>query len=164
MLKIINFPDPILREKMPDFDFSDPLMDPITLEKDLIEAMQANNGIGLSANQVGIRTRVFVMGWSYAPEKTQAFFNPMIISNLDETEEQLEGCLSFPGIFVKVKRPKAIKARWQNRNGDWEEGIFEGYDCKCFLHEFDHLEGIVYKDRVSLLKWDRANKKKGKKN
>lgn len=152
-MKIVKFPDPILRERMPEFDFDKPSHDPIQLEKDLIELMFKENGVGLAANQAGVRTRVFVMGYKNQPESARAYFNPMIINHVDEFYDQVEGCLSFPGIFVKIKRPKKIKAKWQDSAGQWQEGIFENYDCKCFLHEFDHLEGIVFKDRISELKW-----------
>jgi peptide deformylase len=162
MLNIIKFPDLILRKKISDFDFSDPSMDPIQLEKDLVETMLKNNGIGLAANQVGISARVFVMGHKQIPETAQAFFNPHVVATVDEIFDLEEGCLSFPGIFVKVKRPSKILAKWQNSQGEWQQSEFGGYDCKCFLHELDHLEGIVYKDRISSLKWDRATKKKGK--
>lgn len=162
MLKIITFPDPILRDRIPEFDFSNPGCDPVKLEKDLIEAMFSNNGIGLSANQVGLRARVFVMGHRDDPDSAQAFFNPMVIENTIDVEDLDEGCLSFPGIYVKVKRPKKIKAKWQNSLGEWLEGEFENYACKCFLHELDHLEGIVFQDRVSDLKWSLAVKKSKK--
>jgi peptide deformylase len=121
--------------------------------------MLAHDGIGLAANQVGIRAKVFVMGYRENPETAQAFFNPIILSNTEKIEDLEEGCLSFPGVYVKIKRPHAIKARWQNSSGEWEEGLFEGYNCKCFLHEFDHLEGITFQDRVSQLKWALAVKK-----
>lgn len=164
MLKIIKFPNPILRERMPEFDFSNPSHDPAKLEKDLIDAMFAGNGMGLSANQVGIKARVFVMGRREDPTSAQAFFNPEILANVDAVEDLEEGCLSFPGIYVKVKRPKKIKARWQNSKGEIQEGEFEYYACKCFLHELDHLEGIVFKDRVSDLKWTQAVKRSIKNN
>jgi peptide deformylase len=159
MLKIVKFPDPILREKMPEFDFNNSEIDPITLEKDMLSAMYANGGIGLAANQVGIRARVFVMGHASNPLLGRAFFNPVIINSTEKIEDLEEGCLSFPGIFVKIKRPSAIQAQWQNARGEREQGEFRGYDCKCFLHEFDHLEGIVYQDRISALKWAVAQKK-----
>jgi len=164
MLKIINFPDPILREKMPDFDFQNLTIDPIQLEKDMIKTMLDNHGLGLSANQVGIRARVFTMGYSGEPENAQAFFNPIVVKHVDEIEDREEGCLSFPGIFVKIKRPKKILARWQNSKGEFQESEFDGYNCKCFLHELDHLEGIVFRDRVSQIKWALAVKKNQKRN
>lgn len=158
-MNIVKFPDPILRQRMPEFDFANPIMDPVKLEKDMIEIMLSADGIGLAANQVGIATRVFVMGHRDNPESAQAFFNPKIIENTTEIADIEEGCLSFPGIYVKIKRPTAIKVQWQNSQGIIEEGKFDGYNCKCFLHEYDHLEGIVFQDRVSTLKWTMAVKK-----
>lgn len=162
MLNIIKFPNQILRQKMPNFDFQNPCMDPIQLEKELIETMFRYDGIGLAANQVGINTRVFAMGHKDTPESAQAFFNPIVIKHLEEVEDLEEGCLSFPGIYVKIKRPKKIIAKWQNSKGEWEESEFDGYNCKCFLHELDHLEGIVFQDRVSTLKWALAVKQSKK--
>lgn len=164
MLKIVKFPDPILRETLPEFDFNNPIADPKQLEKDMLEMMYQYDGIGLAANQVGIKARMFVMGHSSNPEAGQAFFNPMVVSNTPIVADLEEGCLSFPGIYVKIKRPTAIKARWQNSAGEWEEDDFDGYNCKCFLHELDHLEGITYQDRVSTLKWALAVKKTNKRN
>jgi peptide deformylase len=159
MLNIVKFPNTVLTERMPEFDFSNPVMDPIELEKSMLEIMYKHDGIGLAANQVGVRTRMFVMGHKESAEAGQAFFNPIIVAHTEDIEDLEEGCLSFPGIYVNIKRPKKIKARWQNSKGEWEDGEFEGYNCKCFLHEFDHLEGISYKDRISPLKWALAIKK-----
>ena len=163
-MNIVKFPDPILRERMPDFDFVNPPFDPVELEKNMIAMMFKEDGIGLAANQVGIRARMFVMGHRDYPDAAQAFFNPMIAGHIDDVEELEEGCLSFPGMFVNIKRPKKIKARWQNSKGEWQEDVFDGYNCKCFLHELDHLEGIVFQDRVSALKWALAVKKTKKRN
>jgi peptide deformylase len=159
MLKIVKFPDPILTQNMPEFDFTNPITDPKQLEADMLEAMFAHDGMGLAANQVGIATRMFVMGHKNLKENAQAFFNPVVIANTESIADLEEACLSFPGVYVTIKRPTAIKARWQNSSGEWEEGEFSGYDCKCFLHELDHLEGITFKDRVSTLKWALAVKK-----
>jgi len=159
MLKIVKFPDPILRQRMPEFDFDNPIMDPIELEKSMLTTMLDYDGIGLAANQAGIATRVFVMGHRDNPDAAQAFFNPEIIGNTTDIADMEEGCLSFPGIYVNIKRPTKIKARWQNSQGEFEEGEFDGYNCKCFLHEYDHLEGITFQDRVSALKWAMAVKK-----
>jgi peptide deformylase len=147
---------------MPEFDFNNPVMDPVELEKSMIETMLALDGIGLAANQVGLNTRMFVIGHRDNPEAAQAFFNPVVTANTEDIADMEEGCLSFPGIYVKVKRPTKIKARWQNSQGEFEEGEFDGYNCKCFLHEYDHLEGIVFQDRVSTLKWAMAVKKTNK--
>jgi peptide deformylase len=159
MLEIIKFPHEILRHKVEEFDFENCLLDPVKLEAELIETMLANDGIGLAAVQVGIPVRVFAMGYRASPELAQAFFNPIVVSCTDEVEDLEEGCLSFPGIYVNIKRPKKILARWQDSKGEWQESEFDGYNCKCFLHELDHLEGIVFQDRVSSLKWSLAVKK-----
>jgi len=150
---IVKFPDPILEERMPFFDFKNPSVDPIQLEKDMLETLYNSDGIGLSANQIGIRARAFVMGHALYPSRGMAFFNPEIILCTEDFEQLEEGCLSFPGIYVKVKRPTRIKAQWQNSKGEIMQGEFSGYECKCFLHELDHLEGITFRDRVSPLKW-----------
>jgi peptide deformylase len=161
-MDLIKFPSDTLREQMPDFDFANPVQDPVQLEQEMLQFMYARDGIGLAANQVGIKARVFVMGHKADPEAGMAFFNPVVLANTDDIDDLEEGCLSFPGIFVNIKRPKAIKARWQNSKGEFVEGEFRGYECKCFLHELDHLEGIVFKDRVSTLKWAMSVKKSKK--
>ena len=158
-MSIIKFPNQILRKQIPEFNFDNPSTDPVELEKQLIELMLAHDGIGLAANQAGIEARVFVIGHRDNPEAAQAFFNPMVVATVDELEDLEEGCLSFPGVYVNIKRPKKILARWQNSKGEWQESEFDGYNCKCFLHELDHLEGIVFQDRVSTLKWALAVKK-----
>lgn len=163
MYEIIHYPNIILQEKMPIFNFENPIIDPIELEKNLIETMFNHNGIGLAANQVGIKARVFVMGTKEGPEITKAYFNPIVVHDSESTDNLYEGCLSFPNMFVKVKRPKFIQCIWQNSKGQVEEGEFTGYGCKCFLHELDHLDGIVFKEKVSRLKWDLALKKSKRK-
>ena len=165
MLKIVKFPNEMLRQKVEEFDFENCILDPEKLEAEMIETMFAHDGIGLAATQVGITVRVFVMGHKDNPEAAQAFFNPIVVKTTDTIEDLEEGCLSFPGVYVNIKRPTKILARWQNSKGEWQESEFDGYNCKCFLHELDHLEGIVFQDRVSTLKWALAVKKtkKGKK-
>ena len=71
----------------------------------------------------------------------------------------IEGCLSFPGIYVNVTRPKEILAEWYDENLEKQTVKVSGYSAKCFLHEWDHLQGITFKDRVSRLKWNMAVKK-----
>lgn len=159
MYDIIKYPNLILKEQMPEFNFSNPILDPIELEKNIIETMFSYKGIGLAANQIGLRTRVFAMGTADGPELTRAYFNPSVLKQSEETADEQEGCLSFPGIFLKVKRPERILCKWQNSNGEWQTGEFAGYGCKCFLHELDHLDGVVFKEKVSRLKWDLATKK-----
>lgn len=161
-MKIIKFPNEILLETMPIFDFTDTITDPIQLEKDMINIMLDNKAVGLSANQVGIRANVFVIGHIGDPSSAKAFFNPIIVSASSEFNDMLEGCLSFPGVFVKVKRPSKILAKWQDSKGMWQESEFSGYYAKCFCHEYDHLNAINMSDRVSQLRWALAIKKSRK--
>ena len=161
-LPILMYPAEILSEVMPDFDFENPIYDAKQLEADMIKTMLANRGMGLSANQTGIRTRMFVMGNS---ENASGFFNPIVVE-ADDLVSDDEGCLSFPGIYTKVKRPNKIRVMWQNSSGEMLKAEVEGITAKCFLHELDHLNGVVFKDRVSSLKWNmavkKAKKQKGK--
>jgi peptide deformylase len=161
-MKIITFPDPILRERMPEFDFKNPVIDPKELEREMIATMFANDGMGLAANQVGVRARMFVMGDKRNFLMAKAYFNPIIVANTTDIHDLEEGCLSFPGVYVNIKRPTGIQVEYQNADGETERAEFKGYDCKCFLHEYDHLEGITYQDRVSTLKWALAVKKSKK--
>ena len=158
-MNIVKHPNPILDEKMPEFDFNNPTVDPVQLEKDMIEIMMSSGGIGLAANQVGVKARMFVMGHPKFKEHAQAFFNPVIVRVTDDVAEDEEGCLSFPNVYVKIKRPRGVLVRFQNSKGETQEAEFFGLESRCFLHEFDHLEGITYKDRLSTLKWALAIKK-----
>jgi peptide deformylase len=162
-MNIVKHPDPILDERIPEFDFENPLVDPIQLEKDMIELMMSSGGIGLAANQVGVKARMFVMGHPKFKEHAQAFFNPVIVRVTDDLIDDEEGCLSFPNVYVKLKRPRGILVRFQNSKGETQEAEFFGLESRCFLHEFDHLEGITFKDRLSPLRWALAIKKSVKK-
>lgn len=162
MLKLITHPNPILEEEMPAFDFANPVMDPKELEKQMLELMFQNNGIGLAAPQAGLRTRVFTMGFKETPDNSYAFFNPEVIDCSTDLLDIEEGCLSFPAVFVKIKRPSWIVGKYFDSDGVEHQERFEGYNCKCFLHELDHLNGINFKDRLSTLKWALAIKKSKK--
>jgi peptide deformylase len=131
------------------------------LEKDMIEFMIANRGIGLAANQIGLTKRVFVMGSNNIPgfPKPFALFNPKIIETSSETILDQEGCLSYPGLYLTIKRPSWIVAEYQNTKGDIIEARFDGYLAKCFQHELDHLNGICFVDIVSPMKLNLAMKK-----
>lgn len=131
------------------------------LEKDMIEFMIAAKGIGLAANQIGLTKRVFVMGSRNIPDFPEPFavFNPIIKEASSELVLDDEGCLSYPGLFLKVKRPDWIIAEYQDSKGNTKEIRAEGYLAKCFQHEYDHLNGICFVDRVSQMKLQLAMKK-----
>jgi len=130
------------------------------LEKNMIEMMNQHHGIGLAANQIGIDKRVFVMGSDH-PDFPDPFgvFNPRIINISDETTLGEEGCLSFPAVWLKVKRPESIDVEYQDSKGNTHYKSFSGYIARCFLHEYDHLNGVCFVDRVSPLKLQLAMKK-----
>lgn len=131
------------------------------LESAMINFMIKNRGIGLAANQIGLTKRVFVIG-SYNIQgfpQPFALFNPVILEYDQEIVSDQEGCLSYPGIYLKVKRPKYIRVTYQNSDGDAIEAKFTGYLSKCFQHELDHLNGVCFVDRVSKLKLQLAIKK-----
>lgn len=159
MLELVKYPQEILDRQMPAFDFENPIMDPKELKEKLLEIMFAQNGVGLSACQVGIETAAFVMGSKHHPDKAQIFINPVVLEASPEMILDWEGCLSFPNVFMKVKRPSYIIAEFFDENGEKQVGKIEGYDARCYLHECDHLNGIVFKDRVSKVKWDMATKR-----
>jgi peptide deformylase len=131
------------------------------LEKSMIDFMIEANGIGLAANQIGITKRVFVMGSNNISGFPAPFavFNPQIVETSTDMITDQEGCLSYPGLFLTVKRPSWIIAEYQNSRGDTIEAKFEGYLAKCFQHELDHLDGICFVDKVSPLKLNLAMKK-----
>ena len=156
-MKLITYPNEILEREVKDVDLENPGFDPVELKKEMVDFMIANNGIGLSANQVGLDAKVFVMGDSV--ENSTICINPTVLQYTEETVDDIEGCLSFPNIYVKIKRPKEILAEWYNEKLEKQTVKIEGYSAKCYLHELDHLLGITFKDRVSKLKWEMAQKK-----
>ena len=156
-MNLIKYPNEILEREVKDVDLDDPGFDPVELKKEMVDFMIANNGIGLSANQIGLDSNVFVMGDSV--ENSTMCINPTVLQYTQDTQDDIEGCLSFPNVFVKIKRPKEILAKYWNENLEECTVKIEGYSAKCYLHELDHLLGITFKDRASKLKWDMAAKK-----
>jgi peptide deformylase len=156
-MKLLFHPDEFLSKQVKAVDLENPGFDPVELKKEMTELMLASNGIGLSANQVGLDAQVFVMGDSV--ENSTICINPTVLQYTEETVDDVEGCLSFPNIFVKIKRPKEILAEWYDENLEKQTVKIEGYSAKCYLHELDHLLGITFKDRASKLKWNMATKK-----
>ncbi len=135
------------------------------LEKAMIDFMVSSGGIGLAANQVGLTKRVFVMGSTNIEGFPAPFalFNPVIKEASSELVLDQEGCLSYPGLYLTVKRPAWIVAEYQDSKGNLHEIKVDGYLSKCFQHELDHLNGVCFVDRVSQLKLKLAMKKLRKK-
>jgi peptide deformylase len=131
------------------------------LEKDMIDFMLSKNGIGLAANQVGLTKRVFVMGSLSIPGFPEPFalFNPKILKFSDEMSVFQEGCLSYPGLYLNIKRPEKITAEYQDSDANTHTVEMDGYVARCFQHELDHLNGVCFVDIVSPLKLQLAMKK-----
>ena len=157
---LVDCNDPILKTELQPFDFSDPPVNPLDLVSDLAETMLTEGGIGISANQVGLPYRVFVM----QAEELIPCFNPRIVDMSNETIVLEEGCLSYPGMFVKVKRPRRIKVRYADPNGKVVTRVFDGMSSRVFQHELDHLNGVNYQQRANRIHLDQARKKKKQKN
>jgi peptide deformylase len=133
---------PFLRQAIPEFDFKNPPVDPNEFASALVETCKENKGLGLSANQCGFSHRVFVMG---AGEEYVAFFNPVLLSAEGE-EHMMEACLSFPLLGLRITRPKEITVGYQDFRGEYHTAKYVGMSARCFLHELDHMNGIVYTD------------------
>jgi peptide deformylase len=149
---------PLLKEVMP----------PCTLDKDeredlaakLLQSMQYNMGVGLSANQVGIKERVFIFYDDVTTKSLEFCFNPEIVKVGEDEIFMDEGCLTYPGLWVKVKRPEMVVVKFQGTDPDSvEERVYHGLTARIWQHEFDHMEGTNFTKRVSKLRLDRAKKR-----
>ena len=113
----------------------------------LKENMMHYDGVGLSANQIGISERVFIMVLNMETEETITCFNPRIIKRYDDNVWCDEGCLSFPDEIINVERPDRIVVKYEDEDGKDHKIKLSGMAARVFLHEFDHLEGIVFTQR-----------------
>jgi len=129
-------------------------------ESDMIKLMLAEQGMGLAANQIGITKRFFAIGHESFDtfKKHVIIWNPQVINSSEEKVIDVEGCLSFKDIFVKVERPKTIEVQYETTQGKTRFAKLDGMESKCFQHELDHLEGVTFNKRVSKLRWQMARK------
>jgi peptide deformylase len=158
-MKLVDYKDPIMSKELTEVNVKNPGFDVKETIAQMTRLMRLKKGLGLSACQVGLDHKIFIMGEDVT---VAAFINPVVVSVSEEEELDVEGCLTYPDMFVHIPRPKTVEATWFDEDLNPRAGEFTGYAARCFLHEFDHLYGVVYKDKVSRLKWDRATKKKGK--
>jgi peptide deformylase len=142
---------------LPEFDFKNAPVNPVEFASSLVETCKKHNGLGLSANQCGYNYRVFVMG---SGDEYVAFFNPKITSFSAETTKLEEGCLSSKDLFLNIERPTSIEVEYQDYNGITKTAKFAGLTARCFQHELDHLNGIVYTTHVKPLAMQMAMKKR----
>lgn len=143
-MEIIKYPNDILQKVCePVIEFGEQLHK--TLDQ-MREVMIANNGMGLAANQVGIAKRFFIM--KDLKGNIHEFINPKIVAT-DGIQNLEEGCLSLPGQFTALDRPAQVTVEAQDRNGETFKIGAIGIEAVCICHEYDHLDGLFYIDRLS---------------
>lgn len=157
LLPIRIYPDPVLRVRCPEVEEFDAEL--AKLAKDMVETMYAAPGIGLAAPQVGVELRLAVVDISVGEEKDSVdfFVNPEILEKEGRDSDE-EGCLSIPGVAEKVSRPAAIRVRALNLDGEPFEVEADGLLARAICHEVDHLDGILFVDRVVGLRKERVKR------
>ena len=168
-MDLIKGTDPRLKQTCPEFNFETgytmedgTVLTAQQLYELLRDKLMEHRGVGLSAPQLGIMARVFVIGNPDEADSIIGVFNPMIVDYDQETVVYEEGCVSYPGIFVKIKRPRSIRARYRGWNGESGTTRFDGYTARVFQHEYDHLNGITFHSRANRYHMEQARRFKDK--
>ncbi len=158
LLKIVHYPEEVLLKVGKPVEVFDEKLE--KLVADMFETMYSAQGVGLAAPQVGESLRLFVMDCAGDEEKSRKFalINPEIITQEGEQFGD-EGCLSFPGVYTKVKREVRTIVRFQDVKGKFQELDVTNLEARCVLHETDHCDGIVFLDRMTTLKRELAKRK-----
>ena len=143
VLKIRQFGDPVLRERAQEVESVTDLHR--RLIADMLETMQAAPGVGLAGNQVGVLERIFV--WE-VEEENGALINPVITTRSEETQVDEEGCLSMPGIAYEVERAQDVVVEGLDPDGRPIKLEASGFQARVFQHEIDHLDGVLFTDRL----------------
>ena len=168
MIQVFQYPHETLLQTSTSWTETDSIQgynDFEQFESDMIKLMLEERGMGLAANQIGITKRFFAIGHESFDtiSKPAIIYNPKIIKSSKEKVIDVEGCLSFMDVWIKVERPRKVEVQYELSNGQLHMAELDGMESKCFQHELDHLDGITFNKRVSKLKWDMA-KKKARKN
>ena len=152
-MEIRIFGDPVLRQRAHEVtDFDGRLA---TLAEDMLETMRAADGVGLAANQVGVLKRLFTWEVEHEAEdggrsrEGGAVINPQLTDASEDLQDGDEGCLSFPGLFYPVERPLRVEVAYQDLSGDDHRVQLEGHYARIWLHEMDHLNGILFVDHLA---------------
>ncbi|MFM7281734.1 MAG: peptide deformylase [Planctomycetia bacterium] len=141
------YPAPVLRKPAePVTAFDEELAE---IVRAMFERMEKSNGVGLAAPQVGLRKRILILNHSGDPRDNLVLINPELISRSGPQIYFDEGCLSFPGIYVEVRRPERVRVRALDTSGKPFEGEYDGLISRIIQHEYDHLEGILLVDRMT---------------
>ena len=158
-LKLYGENHPMLSVPIPEYKEAIPNPSMKNLVARLKMTMKLYNGIGLSANQCGIFQRVFVIGTEHFQI---ACINPKVVAKSEELSRENEGCLSFPGMFLRVERPTWVDAEFYDETGAFKQIRLEGLTAKCYLHELDHMNGVKFIDHAGPLAVQMARQKQGK--
>jgi len=165
--KLIEADSPSLMVKLPDITIEEIKEKHSLTTQELCDnlkgTMAAMRGIGLSANQCGLPIRAFVMYTDLDKGNIEMYINPKIIWESEETEYFIEGCLTYPHLFLNLKRPKMIEFEYTDMEGNPQKGKFSGLTARVFQHEYDHMEGKNFTMYASKLKLEMAKKKAAKK-
>ncbi len=159
LLKIVHYPEPVLLTvgRPADEEYLESGIE--TLVNDMFQTMYEAGGVGLAAPQVGISRRLFVMDVPVEDSPNpMAFINPEILS-VEGEQIGDEGCLSFPGVYQQVRREMRVVVRAQDVKGEHFEMDLTELAARCVLHETDHCDGIVFLDRMTILKREMAKRK-----
>jgi peptide deformylase len=154
--------DPILEHVADKFDFFNPPIDPKELFDNMKETLLDQRGLGLSANQCGLPYSMFVFGNPDEPDSISGMYNPQIVEYNGDKYYEEEGCLSFPGWFIRIPRSQGVRVRFTSWNGETGSRQLEGLESRVFQHEFDHLLGITFKKRAKASDLTKARKQKTK--
>ena len=148
-MELVKSNSPLLQCAAREFDFKEHGIEYAEkLVEQMASIMVANSGLGIAAPQVGLLYRMFLVADPNSG-MIDAFFNPKIVNESDEQVLYEEGCISFPGLWVKVKRPASIRLRFTNQYGETNTKQFEDLAARVILHEMDHLDGITFKRRAN---------------
>jgi peptide deformylase len=148
----------VLHQEPLTWIFDPPQADPKLMYDIMLENMVYHRGLGLSANQIGMPVKVFAMRIDES-DNAIVCFNPEILEESEEMVTMEEGCLSFPLLYLKKRRPEKLTIKYQNVDGDFIETKFEGLAARVFHHEMDHMKGKTFLDGVSQIFLKSARKK-----
>ena len=143
--KLLPSDDPLLHAKIEKCSYN---LDRSKLSYQLHENMFHHGGVGLSANQIGIKERAFVMISDMETQETITCFNPKVLKESKKLVKLEEGCLSFPDVFLDVDRPDYIVVKYEDEGKEVHKAKLEGFIARIFLHEYDHMEGIDFTERA----------------
>ena len=156
MDRLVSVTDPILKKPLESCSIG---LDRKELQTTLQNAMEHHQGIGLSANQIGIKERAFIMYSDVKKKEIISCFDPLITDYSEEKIIMDEGCLTWPGLWLKVQRSEGIRCVYNDVDGELVQVEMHGLESRIFQHEYDHMEGTNFTKRVSPLKLNIAKRR-----